>query len=346
MDNRVRLALRELRSLRAEKTIVLAILIQLLIATFSSFLVVGLVSIAEPTSTAGEYEVRMGISGEAAAELQRVVEVGDAMAPVLFEDRETAMAAFRSGDVDAVLHAERNPQGRIHVAAVAPEGDFRTTLIVTQIKSALAALERDQRAQNVDRLERAPLPVPETSGANPYLGFTYTVLLPVLVFLPAFISGSITADSLAEELERGTVELLRVTPLTGKAIVDGKALAMVGIAPAQAGLWLALVALNGTEIAHPFAILVLVTALTGVLVAMGALLALRIERRRDAQLLFSLLALGLFGLGFLLPESPSNLVAKLAVGNPTPVTVLTLAAIGVAATIGYWWLRNAAVTVD
>ena len=338
--------MRELSSLRAEKTIVLAILIQLLIAAFSSFLVVGLVSIADPGSTAGEYEVRMGISGEAAAELQRVVEIGDAMAPVRFQDRDGAMEAFHEGQVDAVLHTERDPQGRIHVDAVAPDGDFRTTLIVTQIKTALAALERDQRAQFAARLDRAPLPVPDPRDANPYLGFTYTVLVPMLAFLPAFISGSITADSLAEELERGTVDLLRVTPLSRPAIVDGKAIAMVAIAPAQAGVWLALLALNGTAIVHPVAILVLVTALTGLLVAVGAFLALRIERRRDAQLTYSVVALGLFGVGFLLPESPSNVVAKLAVGNPTGVTVLTLAGILSVAGLGYWGLRTAVAGAD
>jgi ABC-type Na+ efflux pump permease subunit len=307
---------------------------------------VGLVSITDPGSTAGEYEVRMGISGEAAAELERVVEAGAAMDSVRFEDRNGAMAAFSDGQVDAVLHADRGERGRIHVAAVAPEGDFRTTLIVTQIKTALAGLERDQRAQLADRLERPPLPVPDPGEANPYLGFTYTVLIPMLVFLPAFISGSITADSLAEELERGTVDLLRVTSLSRPAIVDGKAIAMVTIAPAQAGAWLALLALNGTAIAHPLAILVLVTAITALLVAVGAFLALQIERRRDAQLTYSLLALGLFGVGFLLPESPSNLVAKLAVGNPTGETVVTLVAILSAAVVGYWGLRTAVAGAD
>ena len=346
MDNRLRLAVRELRSLRAEKTIVLAIVIQLLIAAFSSFLVVGLVSIADPASTAGEYEVRMGISGEAQAELQRVVEAGEAMQPVPLPDRDAAMAAFHEGQVDAVMHTDRGPAGRIHVAAVAPEGDFRTTLIVTQLKTALASLERDQRARFAARLEQHPLPVPAPTEANPYLGFTYTVLVPMLVFLPAFISGSITADSLAEELERGTVDLLRVTPLSRAAILDGKALAMVTIAPIQAGTWLALVAVNGTTIAHPIAILTLVTAITGLLVALGAFLALRIRRRRDAQLTYSLVALGLFGAGLLLPESPSNVVAKLAVGNPTPATVVTLVAIAGGAAIGYWGLRGSLAGAD
>lgn len=340
MDNRLRLALREVRSLRAEKTIVLAIAIQLFVAAFSSFLVVGLVSITDPGSTSGTYAVDVGISGEASEELQRVVETGDAMEASVFASRETAREAFSERRVDALLHGDRRTDGRIHVDAIAPDGDFRTTLIVTQLKTALSELERQQRLVAVDRLDNRPLPVPDSTDGNPYFGFTYTVLIPVLAFLPAFISGSITADSIAEELERGTFELLSVAPLSGPQIVDGKALAMVAIAPAQTGAWLLLLSLNGTSIAHPLAILLLVTAVTGLLVVLGAALAVTISQRREAQLSFSLLALGLFGAAFLLPENPTNLVAKLAIGSPTVTSALTLAGITGAAAVGYWVVRN------
>ena len=48
MGSRLTVAKRELAGLRAEKTILLAIGIQLFIAAFSSFLVVGLVSMYDP----------------------------------------------------------------------------------------------------------------------------------------------------------------------------------------------------------------------------------------------------------------------------------------------------------
>jgi len=331
---------RELASLRSEKTIILAIVIQLFIAAFSSFLVVGLVSLSDPGSTAGSYDITIGISGEASEELQRIVETGDAMEPVVFDDRGAAMTAFADRRVDAVIHTKASDDGRIHADAVAPDGDFRTTLIVTQLKSALSEIEREKRAALTHRLERTPLTVPEQSDSSPYFGFTYTVLIPVLVFLPAFISGSIASDSIAEELERGTFELLRVAPLSVPDIIDGKSLTMVAIAPAQAGTWLFLLALDGTKIVHPGAILALVTGLTGLLVVLGAALALTIEKRREAQLSFSLLSLGLFGATFLLPENLSNLVAKLAIGSPTVVSAVTLVGTIVVAGTGYWFVRN------
>ncbi|MFB6109286.1 MAG: ABC transporter permease [Halodesulfurarchaeum sp.] len=346
MRRRLRLARREMAALRSEKTIVLALVIQLFIAAFSSFLVVGLVSLYAPGSVQGGYTVQMGISGNASDELERVVEMGAQREAIVYESRAAAMEAFADREVSAVLHATDGPKGRIHVEAIAPEGGFQTTLVVTQIKAALTELEQERRRELAASLDRQPLPEPPEPDSNPYFGFTYTVLVPVLVFLPAFISGSIASDSIAEELERGTDELLRVTPLSGPQILDGKALAMIAIAPAQAALWLLFLQFNGTRIAFPLEILLLVGALAAGLVVFGAALALVVGVRREAQLLYSLSAMALFGGAMLLPESPPNLVAKLAVGTPTPVTHLTVAGLVVLAAGGYWRIRRVAARSD
>ena len=333
-------ALRDLASLKREKTIVLALLIQLFVAAFSSFLVVGLVSLYDPGSTEGSFSVEMAVSGNASDEVQAVIDRGETRTGVTYANRDAALTAFTNRQVDAVLHASYSPEDRIRVEAVAPEGDFRTTLIVVQVKEVLSTLERERRADLAYRLDREPLPVPPRPDSNPYFGFTYTILVPMLAFLPAFISGSIASDSIAEELERGTLELLRVAPLSVPEIIDGKAIAMIGIAPAQAAVWLLFLELNGTAIHHPLAILLLVTSLTAVLVVIGAALAIAIGIRREAQLLYSLLALALFGAALLLPEGPPNLVAKLAIGSPTPVTYGTVGALAVVAVAGYWAIRR------
>jgi ABC-type cobalamin/Fe3+-siderophores transport system ATPase subunit len=58
-------------------------------------------------------------------------------------------------------------------------------------------------------------------------------------------------------------------------------------------------------------------------------------QRRSAQLLYSLGTLALFGAAMLLPESPPNAVAKLAVGSPTDATYLVVAGAALAAAAGY-----------
>ncbi|WP_336037043.1 ABC transporter permease [Halobacterium yunchengense] len=341
---RLVLARRTLASLRSEKTIVLALVIQLFIAAFSSFLVVGLVSLYDPGSTGDALDVEVGVSGNASDDLAAVVD-GDSRSAVVYEDRAAALADFRDGRLDAVLHATRQPSGRTVVAATAPEGSFRTTFVVTQLKDALAAYERERRADLADSLSRQPVDLPPDRDANPYFSFTYTVLLPLLSFLPAFISGSVMADSLAEELERGTLELLRVAPLSLPEVVDGKALALVGLAPAQVALWLALLAANGTAVANPLAVLALVAGVAAVLVAGGAALAIGVGARREAQLLYSFGALAAFGAASLLPQSPQNLVARLAVGSPSLGTWASLAAVLAGAALAYAGLRRLSGTV-
>ncbi len=106
------------------------------------------------------------------------------------------------------------------------------------------------------------MPLPDTVSASQYFGFTYATLIPLLLFLPPFISGSVAVDTVTEELERGTMELLRVAPVSLLDIIDGKALGMVLLAPAQALMWLALLSTNGIAVSNPAAILLFITAVT------------------------------------------------------------------------------------
>ena len=342
MRERLVVARRELGSLRSEKTIVLALLIQLFIAAFSSFLVVGLVSLYSPNASQGNYVVSVGVAGNASDDLAPVVDADDKRRAVVYGTESAATRAFTNAEVDALLVATKYPNGRVRVSAYAPEGSFRTTLVVVQLKDALSAYERQQRDHLSSRLTKKPLDLPPESSGSPYYGFTYTILVPLLMFLPAFISGSVVADTLSEELERGTFELLRVTPLSIPEIVDGKAFAMVALAPAQAALWLAFLAYNGVRVDHPVSMLVLVTGMAAVLVGGGAALALRLGERRDTQLVYSFGAIAVFGLASLLPESPQNVVAKLAVGSPTSLTYPTVAAVAVAAIGAYALARRTA----
>jgi ABC-type Na+ efflux pump permease subunit len=326
LDKRLTVARRELASLRSEKTIVLAILIQLFVAAFSSFLAVGLVSLYDPGSVSNQFVVEFGVTGEAGEDIVPVIEDERGWRAVEYGTMDAAMADFRGGEVHAVLRVTRGPDGRAHVAAVAPDGNVRTTLIVTQVKGVLETFERHERQRLSHRLERQPVELPPDSSSSPYFGFTYTVLVPLLTFLPVFVSGSIAVDAIAEEYDRGTLELLRVTPLTATDIVDGKMLAMGILAPVQAGAWLALLSFNGTRIANPVEILLLVTGLSLGVVTMGATAALAFRERKQAQFLFSMGVLVVFSATYLLPESPANAVAKLAIGSPTQLTHLSVAA--------------------
>lgn len=316
--SRRRIARRELASLRREKTIVLAVLIQLFIAAFSSFLLVGLVSLYAPGAVSGG--IVIGVAGDAGADLTETIEGEGDWELRPYDSREAARTAFEDRSVDAVFVATELDSGVVSVEAVVPDESVRSTVIVVAVRDALQTYERDRREALSAGLDRQPLSLPDVPDGSPTFTFTYTVLIPLLVVLPAFISGSVAVDTITEELDAGTLSLLLVTPTSAAEILDGKALATIVLAPIQAAAWLALLWLNGTAIANPLLILVFVVALTGLLVTVGIGIAIRFPTRQSAQLLYSLSVLLVFGLATLLPESPPNTVATLALGTADPLS--------------------------
>jgi len=336
-DPRVVIARRDVASLSREKTIVLALFIQLFVAAFSSFLVVGLTSLYDPGSVSGS-QVVVGVSGEHTDALIEAAEEQDSVRAVGFPSNEEARRAYVDGELNAAL-LTTDSEGRITVEVVAPEENIRTTLIVTEIRDLLEAVERNERIARAGSLDYRTIPVPGEVDASPYFGFTYTVLVPLLLFLPPFISGSIAVDAFTEEIERGTMELLRVAPVTLVDIVDGKAMGMIAIAPLQALLWILLLGFNGIQVANAVPLLAVVTAFATVVVVLGLLLGLLTGTRRQAQLLYSVVVLLVFGTLVFLPEHPATTVAKLAVDSPTTLTFLHVAGYAVAAVVLYLLAR-------
>jgi ABC-2 type transport system permease protein len=343
-DPRLVIARRELRTLRSEKTILLALLIQLFIAAFSSFLVVGLVSLYDPGSADG-FETTIGVTGDARDDLLRVVDEQPSMTGVAYDSESAARTAFETGTVDAVLLADRRA-GRVFVTATAPDNNVQTTVIVVQLRDTLSAFERSERADRSAFLSSTPLDLPPRTRSPPYYGFTYTVLLPLLCFLPVFISGSMTVDSLTEEFDRGTLELLRAAPISTVDIVDGKVWAAGALAPAQTALWIGLLGANGTTVRHPVAILVVVAALALLVVTLGATIALLAPDRRAAQFLYSVGVLAAFGGATLLPSNPVTTVARLAVDSVGPAYSFVVVGYLVVGCGSYLLLRQAVPRAD
>ncbi|SNR32009.1 ABC transporter permease [Halorubrum vacuolatum] len=345
MDSRFTIAGRELAGLRAEKTILLAIGIQLFIAAFSSFLVVGLVSMYDPSGLDGA-EIEIAGAGDAVADLERAADSVPGARVTRYEDTAAAREAFQNHAADAVVIATATDDGGVSTVVTVPDSNVETTVIVVQLQEVLQVYESNERDARSGSLAEPPLPLPERTGSSPYFTFTYTVLIPLLVFLPVFISGSITVDSITEEIDRGTLELLRVAPVTLTDIVDGKALAAVAIAPIQALCWLLLLEVNGTPVSNIGPILALMTALTVVVVGVAVAIALVAPDRRAAQLLYSIAVLALFGGATAMAGGPTNAVARLAIDSADLTTYLTVAVYAVLALVTSLGVRGFLSRID
>ncbi|MDZ7745623.1 MAG: ABC transporter permease [Halobacteriales archaeon] len=348
LDRVLRLTRRELQSLTAEKTIILALAIQLFVAAFSSFLVVGLATLYDPGS-ADSGDVTFAVAGEASDELVAAAARHERINVERYPSEQAALRAFDAEQVSGTLVANPVETGDgtlIGVDATVPESSLQKTLIVVQIRTVLETVERETRLDRTEYIERSLAPLPADVGGNPQFDFSYTILLPLLLLLPAFIAGSTAVDSVTEEIERGTLDLLRVAPLSLVEIVTGKGLAMAMLAPMQALVWLVLLSFNGFAIAAVPLLLVYTGALATLLVAVGVGLALAFASRQRAQLLYSLSALAVFALAGFLPEHPATTIAHLAIDSATPTTYALVAATVVGAVAGVAAIRSFITRID
>lgn len=318
-DPRIALAIRDFSSLKAEKTIVLALLVQLIIAGFSSFLVVGIVAIYDSESGGSEVHL-IGVETDN-EKLQDILYENDKINVGMYDSTSDGITAVENGEINAFIEVDTSKSEDTYIIH-APESNLQTPIVINEIQDVMKQIERDERQENVDQIETTIVdyPMPNEKSSNPYYTFTYTVLLPLLVFLPVFISGSVAVDTLTEEIEQGTLDILLTTPITLSDIITSKVAVATLLGPLQASIWIILLFLNGIHVSHPFSLLLFVTGLTMVFVTMGIIVAVISPNRQYAQMQFSLILISVFSLLTVLPEHPANTAAKLSAGSATLTT--------------------------
>lgn len=315
-----RIVRRELSSIRSEKTILLAILVQLIIASFSSFLIVGLVPMYSPSSTSSNVQVTVGVSGQVDEATQAINEVDGANARI-YDSYQNAFSAYQEGEVNAVIQVTESENGGLTASVIVPRSGIESTVIVSKMKAVLQTMEEQQREDLSHRLEKTPLEeIQHDSSGSTYFSFIYTVLIPLLVFLPAFISGSLASDTITEGIKEGTMELLQSAPVTDGDIVNAKMAAMTILAPFQVILWMSLLALNDITVSNIIGLSGLTLGFTMIVVSMGTFIALVYRDRRSAQFAYSGLIVLVSSVFLVLPEHPANTVAKISIGSATTTT--------------------------
>ncbi|MBW3581716.1 MAG: ABC transporter permease [Euryarchaeota archaeon] len=335
------IAKKEFVGIFRERTILLAIVIQVFVAAFSSFLVVGLSALVDPSAIPDYTEPVVATNGTSRAAEVLAAEGLDVR---YYDSDENARAAFTQGAADALMlvRGPLDENGTFDVELVLPESDMLATLTLTQVKNALEVYEKELREERDGRLVQEPLYVEGDIAAGQF-SFVYALLIPLLVFLPVIISGGLSADSLTEEVQRGTLPLLLVTPANATQVVEGKILANTAITPLLVVAWFGLLALNGFSIPWSglFFITVLATALAWIGGILAAAIALAVRDRDRAQVLFALAFFLVLGLAMLLPVSPVNAVTLLAADSVHRGVHLVVLGSLVASLVGWGLLRSA-----
>jgi ABC-type Na+ efflux pump, permease component len=307
------IAAREVRSVMREKTIVLAILIQLLIASMSSLLLMGLISYYDPSSLdeQANIHIRIGITGDINGPLAEHLEEDQLFVVYRFASAENALEAYKGGSIDAILNIPDEEDDLVNVVLYLPPSDSRSSVILMALKEPLKDYENDLRIERgvvtqFSDVEGKPNTVHE---------FIYTLVLPMLMLFPGFLAGGIVIDSLAEELENHTLDTLLAAPVSLNGIIAGKVLVAVAIAMVQCILWPLLLEMNGIEVRQLVQVWYVALCAAAFIAAGTAIVTVLLKDRERSQLLYSVGLMVAAGVTALADPSPVNMLARLALGT-------------------------------
>ncbi len=302
---------KELRSVSREKTIIIAISIQLVIASLSSVVLIGLLSFYDPEAISANIRgsVRVGVLGEVDNRLLSILRERR-IRTTFFQDTAAAERTFQAGSLDALLYVPVDTGGVVDMKLVLPRAETRASVILIMLQESL------KRYENVLRAERGlELRYTDVTGSpSTTYEFLYTVIVPVLMFFPAFVAGSMTVDSISEELENNTLDTLRSAPVSVSAIFSAKITAALILAVIQCCAWLVLLRFNQIAVQNVLAVLALALLVAALNSIGSALIATSMHDRERSQFVYSIAIVGFVGATSLLGVSPVNLLMRLATG--------------------------------
>jgi ABC-type Na+ efflux pump permease subunit len=303
---------RELWTVIRDRTIVISILIQFFIASFSSGLFLGMLQLYD-VDTILRYSggaIRIGVVNAAENQLGAFI-TKHRMTVIPFETLEQAEAGFYKGQAVAIVDAPRDADGITEIRIYLPESNTMSSIVRMVIQEPLKEYENYLRIQKGVDIRYTDLQgEPSTS-----FEFVYSVLLPLLMFFPAFVAGSLAIDELTEEFENNTMDTLLSAPLTVNGMINAKVSSVVILAVLQCGIWLGLLKLNGIVIQNAIWVFLLALVVSGVTSVSAALGAVLLRDRERSQFIYALMLLTAIAISNLLNASPITTLSRLAIGD-------------------------------
>lgn len=303
---------KELSSVIRDRTILIAIAIQLFIASFSSALLIGLLSLYDPESI-GEFRklnvsvALVNMPGDPLAEFinQRGLQAYD------YPSLDDAAAAFAQRKVSAILITTAREGNTLRMRLYLPRSQARSSLILMVLQDPLKRYENFLRQRSGITVRFTDL-----QGEPPTtFEFIYSVIIPILMFFPASIAGGMVVDSISEEIENKTLETLLSAPLSLNMIVSAKITAAVFLTAVQCLAWLGMLRLNAIVVHNQPLVLLLATIIAGIISVGSAFVAVIFKDRERSQFVYSLFILAATSASYLLDLSPIQILSRLAVGD-------------------------------
>ena len=303
---------KELASVARDRTITISILIQLFIASFSSGLLLGMLSLYDSDTILrfSRSRIRIGVVDSSNNILGSLISERG-LQTFQYATLSNAQDAYYRGEVLAIVDTPRKANGLTEIKLYLPESNTVSSLVHLVLQEPLKQYENVLRTQKGINVRYTDLKGrPSTS-----FEFVYSVLIPLLMFFPAFVSGSMTADSLTEEVENNTIQTLLSAPLTLHGMVGAKIISSVFLSILQCIAWLTLLQWNGVAIQNTGWILLLAVVVAGITSTFAALSAVLLKDRERSQFIYSLMLLTAVAISTLLNLSPIVTLSRLALGD-------------------------------
>ena len=287
-------------------------LIQLFVASFSSGLLLSMLSLYDPDTIlrfAGS-SIRIGMV-DAADHPLNIFLMDRGLTVIPFGTLQEAEAAFYEGKINAIVDTLQAANGITEIKLYLSDSAARSSLIRTAIQEPLKQYENYLRSQRGIAIHYANLQgEPSTS-----FELVYSVLLPLLMYFPAFVGGSLSIDSLTEEVENNTIQKLVSAPLTINGLVSAKISSVLILSFWQCSAWLVRLKLIGIAIQNIGWIFLLALIVSGITATSAALCAILLKDRERSQFIYAHMLLAGMAMSNLLKLSPIVTLSRLAIGD-------------------------------
>jgi len=305
---------KDLKLMFRERTFVSIVFLMVFVAGISSIVTFGLIMLYNPDYLGFYGSSKVAVAGECFTER--------------CYDEKTAMELFKSGKVDAVLIVS-DLNGIKYVDVIVPDDEIKAAQVLGYIKKLLTDYEERLRSvYGVPNLEMKvysgskEIEIP--SGSSTVFKFIYLILIPLLSITTAVVAAGMTIDSVCEEIQSRSIEVLLSTPLTPFKISISKVASPMIFSSLVTALWLMLLALNKVDIVNPLPAFAISISITAFFVSAGYIMAAKLRDRERAQLLFSILAAGSLPLMVTKYNSPAVMVGRIAAGAEIDFVIATI----------------------
>ena len=303
---------KELTAVMREKTIVFAIVIQLLIAAFSSVILVGLMSYYDPDSIAANTNLHfsVGLVGDDGGPLQSYLAKAGCNV-TRFSSADEAKALMQAGKLNLVIVVPEAVDGVVNMQMYLPRSDTQDTVITVVLKQPLKYYENYLREKNGIHVQYTGVKGKQSTTFE----FLYSFIVPMLMLFPAFIAGSMIIDSISEEVENKTLDTLLTSPVSLNSILFGKVAAAVFLAAMQCVLWIFLLSVNRLYVQNPLLVLALAIVVAAFVTLGSGIISMYFKDRERSQFAYSVLLMAVAAVCLIANPSPINLMARLSMGD-------------------------------